>query len=289
MLFNPNFVDEALGKPVSPDQQSSLSLSSSYKMFSPTSPSPTRTMIKEANDHLQLLHQRVMELEKTVQEQAEALMKKDELMQQKLGELSEMKDAVIADLKQTVTTYDQRVKKLEQQCRESNHLLEMLNQKYLNVEELDVYIPTLEKLLLSMRKLTVNSKRNSNATSLTNCVQSNSSANLVPARSSGSVHGSGSSGGSRSRKIFKGSPNRMNNDRGHHSAHRDSLKSSDVPGSVVAAGVIPEKPQTGSSGVTNSMGQLTVADLKMGRSFKITSNFSMSDEDDSYKYSTFDA
>ncbi|GIY59749.1 uncharacterized protein CEXT_351101 [Caerostris extrusa] len=54
-------------------------------------PSPNRTSIKEANDHLQLLHERVMELESTTQEQSEALKKKEELLQATIRDITDLK------------------------------------------------------------------------------------------------------------------------------------------------------------------------------------------------------
>lgn len=48
---------------------------------------PTRVSIREANDHLQLLHQRVQDLEDIIRSQGIALSEKDAHYRQQLKEL----------------------------------------------------------------------------------------------------------------------------------------------------------------------------------------------------------
>ncbi|XP_023221808.1 uncharacterized protein LOC111623456 [Centruroides sculpturatus] len=123
-------------------------------MFSSrANPSPTRSSIKEANDHLQLLHQRVVELETTVQDQAEALIKKDEMMQSKLRELAEIKDLEIDELTKRIEYSDEKLKKLEHLLREKDQLIEQLSNRCVLAEEVSAYTPAIEKLLAAMRKL----------------------------------------------------------------------------------------------------------------------------------------
>lgn len=123
-------------------------------MFSSrANPSPTRSSIKEANDHLQLLHQRVVELETTVQNQAEALMKKDEIMQAKLRELAEIKDLEIDELTKRLEYSEEKLKKLEHLLRDKDQVIEQLSNRCVSAEEVSAYTPAIEKLLAAMRKL----------------------------------------------------------------------------------------------------------------------------------------
>ncbi|XP_037528295.1 vimentin-type intermediate filament-associated coiled-coil protein-like [Rhipicephalus sanguineus] len=120
---------------------------------SKVSPSPTRSSIKEANDHLQLLHVKVAELERTVQEQAEALIKKDEAMQTRIRDVGDAKDARIAELEAQLTVAEERLRKQEEQLRDRDMQLELLSHRYALVDEVAAYTPVVEKLLAAMRRL----------------------------------------------------------------------------------------------------------------------------------------
>ncbi|KAL1485116.1 hypothetical protein MTO96_032165 [Rhipicephalus appendiculatus] len=120
---------------------------------SKVSPSPTRSSIKEANDHLQLLHVKVAELERTVQEQAEALIKKDEAMQTRIRDVGDAKDARIAELEAQLTAAEERIRKQEELIRDRDMQLELLSHRYALVEEVAAYTPVVEKLLAAMRRL----------------------------------------------------------------------------------------------------------------------------------------
>lgn len=245
MLFHPDATDS---QPTSVQKASSsheAHLKSTYKMFSATSPSPTRSMIKEANDHLQLLHQRVGELEKTVQEQAEALIKKDELMQTKLRDLSDMKEAKIRELTRTVENYEQRIKKLEQQCREKDAHLELLTQKCGFAEELSAYTPILDRLVTTLKKLP-------------RCPNNTHNSTTKMASNSGGKPRSGRGSSRNSGKLEKSQM--VVNNQGNSSP--DSLQ------------------MDGHERLPNQ----ALADLRIGRSFSINQNFSMS-EDEAEEYS----
>ncbi|KFM77057.1 Vimentin-type intermediate filament-associated coiled-coil protein, partial [Stegodyphus mimosarum] len=116
-------------------------------------PSPNRTSIKEANDHLQLLHQRVMDLETTTREQSEALKKKDELLQTTIRDITDLKDAEIHDLASIIDQLRDRVKKLEHLLREKDQQIELLNHRCSIAEDVATYTPAVEKLLSAMKKL----------------------------------------------------------------------------------------------------------------------------------------
>ncbi|KAH6941021.1 hypothetical protein HPB50_012063 [Hyalomma asiaticum] len=120
---------------------------------SKVSPSPTRSSIKEANDHLQLLHVKVAELERTVQEQAEALIKKDEAMQMRIRDVGDAKDARIAELEAQLAAAEERLRKHEELLRERDMQLELLSHRYALVDEVAAYTPVVEKLLAAMRRL----------------------------------------------------------------------------------------------------------------------------------------
>lgn len=124
-------------------------------MFSNRSinPSPNRTSIKEANDHLQLLHQRVMDLESTTREQSEALKKKDELLQTTIRDITDLKDAEIHDLATIIDQLRDRIKKLEHLLREKDQQIELLNHRCNIAEDVASYTPAVEKLLSAMKKL----------------------------------------------------------------------------------------------------------------------------------------
>jgi len=120
-------------------------------MYSATS--PTRSMIKEANDHLQLLHQRVQQLEQTVKEQAEAMLKKDEESHARIYEIIQSKDAVINNMTQTVDELKHRVHFLEQQCHEKDCRLATFSSQQDVIAELVTYSPVLTGLLSTLQKL----------------------------------------------------------------------------------------------------------------------------------------
>lgn len=128
---------------------------------SKVSPSPTRSSIKEANDHLQLLHVKVVELERTVQEQAEALIKKDETMQARIRDVGDAKDARIAELEAQLAAAEERVRKYDEMVRDRDMQIELLTHRYTLVDEVAVYTPVVEKLLAAMRRLPTKAARSS--------------------------------------------------------------------------------------------------------------------------------
>ncbi|GFT13400.1 uncharacterized protein NPIL_256951 [Nephila pilipes] len=192
-------------------------------------PSPNRTSIKEANDHLQLLHERVMELEATTQEQSEALKKKDELLQTTIRDITDLKDSEIHDLATVIDQLRDRIKKLEHLIREKDQQIELLNHRCSIAEDVASYTPTVEKLLSAMKKLPYK----------------------------GSKHNSSKP---KSRSLRS------------HSQKQDKKSSADNIHSH--------------DGITNSIdGHVSVpnqsfADLRIGRSFNINSNFSLSEDDE---------
>ncbi|CAN8004449.1 unnamed protein product [Ixodes hexagonus] len=147
---------------------------------SKVSPSPTRSSIKEANDHLQLLHVKVAELERTVQEQAEALIKKDEAMQARIRDVGDAKDGRIAELEAQLAAAEDRLRKHEDLLRERDMQLELLSHRYALVDEVAAYTPVVEKLLASMRRLPARSGRPQQQRSRANSRGSLSTASVRP-------------------------------------------------------------------------------------------------------------
>ncbi|UYV62315.1 hypothetical protein LAZ67_2000087 [Cordylochernes scorpioides] len=122
-------------------------------MFSSrVNPSPTQTSIKEANNHLQLLHNKVKELEKIVKEQAELLIKKDEVIQNQILEITNLKDHEI-ELQQINKFQEDKITKLEASLSEKDAQYEQLNQRVMLIDEITGFAPSLEKLLTSIKKL----------------------------------------------------------------------------------------------------------------------------------------
>ncbi|CAL1293509.1 unnamed protein product [Larinioides sclopetarius] len=192
-------------------------------------PSPNRTSIKEANDHLQLLHERVVELEATTQEQSETLKKKDELLQTTIRDITDLKDAEIHDLATVIDQLRDRIKKLEHLLREKDQQIELLNHRCNIAEEVASYTPTVEKLLSAMKKLPYKASKHSS---------------LKPRSRSTRSH---------SQKLDK----KPASDNNH--PHDGLVNSVD-----------------GHASVPNQ----SFADLRIGRSFNINSNFSLSEDDE---------
>ncbi|CAN7978813.1 hypothetical protein HPB47_001926 [Ixodes persulcatus] len=147
---------------------------------SKVSPSPTRSSIKEANDHLQLLHVKVAELERTVQEQAEALIKKDEAMQARIRDVGDAKDCRIAELEAQLAAAEERLHKHEDLLRERDMQLELLSHRYALVDEVAAYTPVVEKLLAAMKRLPARSGRPQQQRSRANSRGSLSTASVRP-------------------------------------------------------------------------------------------------------------
>ncbi|GFQ84204.1 uncharacterized protein TNCV_3408321 [Trichonephila clavipes] len=192
-------------------------------------PSPNRTSIKEANDHLQLLHERVMELEATTQEQSEALKKKDELLQTTIRDITDLKDAEIHDLATIIDQLRDRIKKLEHLIREKDQQIELLNHRCSIAEDVASYTPSVEKLLSAMKKLPYKGSKHNSSKPKSRSLRSHN------------------------QKLDKKSS-------ADNSHFHDGMTNS-VDGHV-------------------SIPNQSFADLRIGRSFNINSNFSLSEDDE---------
>lgn len=189
-------------------------------------PSPNRTSIKEANDHLQLLHQRVMDLESTTREQSEALQKKDELLQTTIRDITDLKDSEIHDLATIIDQLRDRIKKLEQLLREKDQQIELLNHRCSIAEDVASYTPAVEKLLSAMKKMPYKGVKHGTSRPKIRPIRSSKPDRKLPSDASHSMEG-------------------VNNIDGHASLPNQSF-----------------------------------ADLRIGRSFNINSNFSLSEDEE---------
>uniref|UniRef100_A0A8C5LLL4 Vimentin-type intermediate filament-associated coiled-coil protein n=1 Tax=Leptobrachium leishanense TaxID=445787 RepID=A0A8C5LLL4_9ANUR len=86
----------------------------------------SQTQIKEANAHLAALHSRVAQLEGTVREQAESLIRKDELYQATLREVADAKDREICDLQQRLAQSEEGMQRLVAFIKEKDRELEQM-------------------------------------------------------------------------------------------------------------------------------------------------------------------
>ncbi|XP_022087271.1 vimentin-type intermediate filament-associated coiled-coil protein-like [Acanthaster planci] len=111
-----------------------------------------RSNIKEANEHLQKLYQRVQDLESTVQEQAEAMIRKDEEAEKALRELGRSKDREIAELRKSLESSEVHVQQLMASCRDKDAQILTLKQRSRILEEVCQELPSLEIVVGALRK-----------------------------------------------------------------------------------------------------------------------------------------
>ncbi|XP_071508957.1 vimentin-type intermediate filament-associated coiled-coil protein-like [Diadema antillarum] len=114
--------------------------------------SPTKSSIKEANDHLQALYQRIAELENTVKEQASALMHRDETSQANIREAVRKKGLEIAELHKSMAASEARVQKLLGQNREKDAHIEQLEAKVHFLEDACDSLPALESCVWTLKQ-----------------------------------------------------------------------------------------------------------------------------------------
>ncbi|KAM4022780.1 vimentin-type intermediate filament-associated coiled-coil protein isoform 1-T2 [Anomaloglossus baeobatrachus] len=82
--------------------------------------------IKEANAHLAALHHRVAELEGTVREQAESLIRKDEQYQASIRNMAGAKDRAVAEFQKRLAQSEEEMQKLMAFIKDKDRELERL-------------------------------------------------------------------------------------------------------------------------------------------------------------------
>ncbi|OCU00523.1 vimentin-type intermediate filament-associated coiled-coil protein [Xenopus laevis] len=86
----------------------------------------TPVQIKEANAHLAALHHRVAELESTVREQAESLIRKDEQYRAAVREIADSRDREIFELQKRLTQSEEVEQRLIASIKEKDIELDRL-------------------------------------------------------------------------------------------------------------------------------------------------------------------
>ncbi|KAE8631886.1 hypothetical protein XENTR_v10001347 [Xenopus tropicalis] len=86
----------------------------------------TPVQIKEANAHLAALHNRVAELESTVREQAESLIRKDEQYRAAVREIADSKDREIFELQKRLVQSEETAQRLIASMKEKDIELDRL-------------------------------------------------------------------------------------------------------------------------------------------------------------------
>ncbi|KAG8454818.1 hypothetical protein GDO86_001150 [Hymenochirus boettgeri] len=86
----------------------------------------TPVQIKEANAHLAALHRRVSELEGTVREQAESLIRKDEQYQASIRDIADTKDREISELQNRLLQSEEATQRLINSIKEKDRELDRL-------------------------------------------------------------------------------------------------------------------------------------------------------------------
>ncbi|CAL1545232.1 unnamed protein product [Lymnaea stagnalis] len=109
-----------------------------------------RTSIDEANRHLQQLHQRVHDLEITVQDQHETLLTKDKLFQNRISEISVAKDKEIEGLVNKLLASERTVSVLQEELERKNHQILALQHSHSKLRRLLNFKDDVKDLLKTM-------------------------------------------------------------------------------------------------------------------------------------------
>ena len=112
-----------------------------------TNQSPKRTNIEEANKHLQLLHNKVGELENQLKEKQKEAENLDSQVEERLQSITQEKDAHIKELNQRIKTLESRVHVSQIVIKENEHTISALEKKAKKYEEFCHFAPVLKNLL----------------------------------------------------------------------------------------------------------------------------------------------
>ncbi|KPP57470.1 hypothetical protein Z043_124800 [Scleropages formosus] len=116
--------------------------------------SPSPVQIKEANAHLAAVHRRVEELEqrleaaeRTVREQAESLIRKDEQLRAAAQEITEAKDREIAFLHEKLCKSEETIQKFQSTMKEKDSLIGQLRHRCQLLDNICKSRPLLDSML----------------------------------------------------------------------------------------------------------------------------------------------
>ncbi|KTG31549.1 hypothetical protein cypCar_00038477 [Cyprinus carpio] len=119
--------------------------------------SPSPVQIREANAHLAALHGRVTDLEhrleeaeRTVREQAESLIRKDEQLRAATQEITEAKDKEIFFLHEKLCQSEESIHKLNQTIKEKDSLIGQLQHRCQLLDSICKSRPLLDSMLAQM-------------------------------------------------------------------------------------------------------------------------------------------
>lgn len=115
---------------------------------------PTRVSIKEANDHLQLLHSRVNELEDIIRQQNGQSAEQEETFRRQLKELKSAKEAQIDELTKTIVRLEEKIKDLESSVKFKNERLEENQIRLTQMDQISDFLPGLENLISILKRVT---------------------------------------------------------------------------------------------------------------------------------------
>lgn len=113
-----------------------------------------RSSIQEANNHIEMLYERIRELEATLANQSEAMTEMQKEHEHQLQQLSSYKDSQISALKQHLDSSEHTVRKLMKKSKTRE--LETQRREHVLTSEFErilYYKPTLEKLVNTMKSL----------------------------------------------------------------------------------------------------------------------------------------
>lgn len=109
-----------------------------------------RTSIEEANKHLNMLHKRVAELEKTIEEQQDMLISKDKLLQTKVSEISSAKDKEIDGLRLKLLESEQTVSALQKHIGQKDKEISLMQRNFNRLKAILAHKASVRHLLKLM-------------------------------------------------------------------------------------------------------------------------------------------
>ena len=116
-----------------------------------------RLAAREASDHLQRLHRRVIDLEDVIRSQGIALSEKDaghRLLKSQLRELRELKERQIRELNAAIAQLEDRNRDLDVEVKKKNEGLDDCQRKLLMLDKLcNSSLPAVEKFVANLKKL----------------------------------------------------------------------------------------------------------------------------------------
>ncbi|XP_071954289.1 vimentin-type intermediate filament-associated coiled-coil protein-like [Antedon mediterranea] len=115
--------------------------------------SPSKSSIKEANEHFQALYNRISELEKTVKDQAEAIIKRDDEEQQRMNAVTQKHQEEVTKLTTNLETAEKKIEILSRNLQEKSAVTTTLQYKCQIITDLCASIPAFESYLTTLKQI----------------------------------------------------------------------------------------------------------------------------------------